>query len=133
MLKTNRQTIKIVGRVTYGNALGQQLGFPTANLAPTSELSSVEGGVWAAIATVEGQQYKAVVNIGHSPSVVERGELRVEAHIIDFSGDLYNKEIALTLCHHLRAERKFPTREALVEQIRKDKQQASDILDINNL
>jgi riboflavin kinase/FMN adenylyltransferase len=127
-LKTNNQTIKIVGRVTSGNALGHLLGFPTANLKPTVELAQVADGVWAAWASVEGRDYMAVVNIGCSPSVVENGERRVEAHLVDFEGDIYNQEITLRLLFHLREERKFPSREALVEQIARDKQEAIALL-----
>jgi riboflavin kinase/FMN adenylyltransferase len=70
----------------------------------------------------------AVVNIGRSPSVVENGERRVEAHLVDFEGDIYNQEITLRLLFHLREERKFPSREALVEQIARDKQEAVALL-----
>lgn len=133
MTKTNLQTLKLVGRVTYGNALGQRLGFPTANLIPSSSIEGIADGVWAGVALIEGRDYRAVVNIGYSPSVVECGERRVEAHIIDFSGDLYNKEIHLALYHHLRSEIKFDSREELVEQIRRDKQKAIELLTDNDI
>lgn len=119
--------------MTYGNALGRQLGFPTANLAPSTPIDEVADGVWAGFATLDGLDYKCVVNIGTSPSVVERGERRVEAHIIDFQGDLYNREITLTLLHHLRDEQRFSSKEALVEQIRRDKQEAINRLTDNDI
>lgn len=130
-MKTNNQTIKIVGRVTSGNALGHRLGFPTANLAPVDSLPDVADGVWAGYASVEGREYRAVINIGRSPSVVENGERRVEVHIVDFDGDIYGRELSVSLCFHLREERKFPSREALVEQISRDKQEAVNILKNN--
>lgn len=127
-MKTNNQTIKIVGRVTSGNALGHRLGFPTANLAPVDSLPDVADGVWAGYASVEGRDYMAVVNIGRSPSVVKNGERRVEVHIVDFDGDIYGRELSVSLCFRLREERKFPSREALVEQIARDKQEAIALL-----
>lgn len=127
-MKTNLQTIKIVGKVTYGNGLGHRLGYPTANIEPQAPLTGVAEGVWAGYATVDGEDFWAVVNIGRSPSVVEGGRLRVEAHIIGFEGDLYNKELCLKLLHHLRTEQKFPSKEALVEQIARDKARTIEIL-----
>jgi riboflavin kinase/FMN adenylyltransferase len=127
-LKTNHQTIKIVGKVTYGNGLGHKLGFPTANIEPQAPLEGVAEGVWAGYATVGSEDYMAVVNIGRSPSVVESGRLRVEVHIIGFEGNLYNKELSISLLEHLRPEQKFPSKEALVEQIARDKAQAIALL-----
>ena len=128
MTKTNHQSIKIVGRVTYGNGLGQKLGFPTANVEPSEPMPEVADGVWAGIAEVEGGRYKSVINIGYSPSVVECGERRIEAHIVGFEGDIYGKMVTLILLHHLREERKFASRDALVEQIRHDRDEAIALL-----
>ena len=114
--------------MTYGNGLGQKLGFPTANLLPSEPLANVEDGVWAGCAEVDSKEYGCVVNIGFSPSVVEGGNRRIEAHIMGFEGDLYNREIAITLHHHLREERKFSSREELVEQITRDRDQALALL-----
>ena len=123
-MKTNTQNIKLVGKVTYGNGLGRHLGFPTANVEPSTAVPHLEDGVWAGYAIVEGHRYPTVVNVGFSPSVVEHGGRRIEAHIVGFEGDLYGREVALELHYHLRPERKFPSREALVEQIAADKEEA---------
>lgn len=130
MAKTNRQNIKIVGRVTYGNGLGQKLGFPTANIEPSADLPLVEDGVWAGFTVVDGMTYESVINIGYSPSVVENGARRIEAHIVGFEGDLYGKEIAIHLVYHLRGERKFDSCEKLVAQIEHDRNEAIDLLSI---
>lgn len=130
MTKTNRQNIKIVGRVTYGNGLGQKLGFPTANIEPSHPLPKVADGVWAGFAEVEGKPYESVINIGYSPSVVENGARRIEAHIVGFEGNLYGQEITLYLVYHLREERKFGSREELVAQIERDRNKALDLLSI---
>lgn len=130
MAKTNHQSIKIVGRVTYGNGLGQRLGFPTANIEPSHPYSEIEDGVWAGFAEIEGVVYESVINIGYSPSVVENGTRRVEAHIIGFEGNLYNKNVAIYLIHHLRKERKFASREELVAQIERDRDETLRLLSI---
>ena len=114
--------------MTYGNGLGQRLGFPTANIEPSHPLPKVEDGVWAGFAEVEGKGYESVINIGYSPSVVENGDRRIEAHIMGFEGDIYGKEITLTLVYHLREERKFGSREELVAQIERDRNKALDLL-----
>lgn len=127
-MKTNRQNIKIVGTVTYGNGLGRGFGFPTANIVPNQPYGEVADGVWAARAVVGDAEYDCVVNIGYSPSVVEHGGRRIEAHIVGFEGDLYNREITITLLYHLRPERKFPSREELIEQITRDREEAIALL-----
>ncbi len=114
--------------MTYGNGLGQRLGFPTANILPSAPLSNVEDGVWAGYAEIDGKEYGCVANIGFSPSVVEGGSRRIEAHIMGFVGDLYNRKIAITLHYHLREERKFSSREELVAQISHDRDQALALL-----
>jgi riboflavin kinase/FMN adenylyltransferase len=124
-LKSNPLNIKIIGRVIYGNGLGHRIGFPTANLsAEDCDLGSVANGVYASRATVGGVCYPSIVNIGFSPSVVEGGCRRVEVHIIGFDADIYGQTIAVELVEFLRPECKFPSREALVEQIGADKEEA---------
>lgn len=88
----------------------------------------MEDGVWAGVCEIGGSRYRSVINIGYSPSVVEGGARRIEAHIIGFEGDLYNREIALTLLYHLRPERKFPSRGELIAQIARDREEAIALL-----
>ncbi|MBQ1213431.1 MAG: riboflavin kinase [Tidjanibacter sp.] len=132
-MKSNPLNIKIIGQVIYGNGLGHRIGFPTANLsAEDCDLGSVANGVYASRATVGGVCYPSIVNIGFSPSVVEGGCRRVEVHIIGFDADIYGQTIAVELVEFLRPECKFPSREALVDQIRKDVATATDKLKIEN-
>ena len=119
----------MVGEVIYGNGLGRTLGFPTANLRATDAISEVESGVWAAIATVDGTKHPAVVNIGRSPSVVENGEVRIEAHLLDFEGDLYGRTLAVELRQFIRPEHKFTSTEALCAQITLDCESARKALE----
>lgn len=110
----------IKGCVVRGNGLGHGFGFPTANIEPLVEPTSPDG-VYMAEIVVDDVRHGAVVNIGRSPSVVLAGRRRVEAHILDFRGDIYGRRVELRLLKFLRSERKFSSREELVAQIAADR------------
>ncbi len=93
------------GAVVRGEGRGRDLGFPTANLDTEWDLLP-HIGVYAAVAMVEGKPLMAAVSIGHNPTFAMH-ELRIEAHVLDFSGDLYNEEITLHFVRRLRDEKKF--------------------------
>jgi riboflavin kinase/FMN adenylyltransferase len=108
------------GPVIHGDALGRTLGFPTANL-DISGMQVPPAGVYAAHAYVNGQRHRAVVNIGCRPTMRHSTpELRVEAHLLDFDGDLYGLDLDLTFAGKLREEQQFPSTNALREQISRD-------------
>ncbi len=107
---------RVAGAVVAGDGRGRQIGFPTANLAVWEEQVLPARGVYATYAWVAGQRYPAATNVGVRPTV-NGTDLTVEAHILDFAGDLYGQEVALDFVHHIRDERRFPSLEALVTQI----------------
>ena len=108
------------GKVIEGDQRGRELGFPTANLAVDS-LCLPPNGVYAAHAETATNAYRAAVNIGHRPTVAEaEPTLHVEAHLLDFEGDLYGQDLALTFVGKLRDEQPFETLAALKVQIEKD-------------
>ncbi len=110
----------LAGLVTHGDHLGQQLGFPTANLA-TPGLLLPPHGVYAAHAVVGGQAHRAVLNIGRRPTVQNPPPTpRVEVHLLDFSGDLYGQVLEVTFTAKLRAEQKFASLDELKAQIARD-------------
>jgi riboflavin kinase/FMN adenylyltransferase len=114
------RTYSLASSVIPGDQLGRQLGFPTANLE-LAHLLVPPNGVYAALAHVEGLTHHAVVNIGFRPTLQDpHPRLRVEAHLLDFQGDLYGKDLELAFVQKLREEEKFPTRDALREQIQRD-------------
>lgn len=113
----------IVGVVVRGNGLGHGFGFPTANIEPQSEVISANG-VYVAEVEFDDIRYGAVVNIGHSPSVVSLGKRRVEAHILDFKGDIYGRRVELRLLKFLRPEKKFSSKDELIAQISADRDMA---------
>lgn len=106
------------GHVVRGAGRGRTLGFPTANVQ-TGRPLLIPTGVYACRAEVDGGVHPAVVNIGVRPTFSET-ELAVEAHLIDFSGDLYERGIRLHFVRRLRGEQKFPSPEALRNQIARD-------------
>ncbi len=78
------------------------------------------GGVYAARTRLNGRDYRAALNIGVRPTVTAGLQLRVEAHLLDFNGDLYGMELELEIGTSLRAEQKFASQDELREQIARD-------------
>lgn len=118
----------VSGNVGHGRELGRQLGFPTANLITDPDSLLPAPGVYAAEATTtDGNQYRAVVNIGVSPTVSEGLPLSVEAYLINYSGNLYGTNLRLDFLRRLRDEKKFGDISALKAGIAADVRAASEI------
>ena len=109
----------ISGPVVHGKQIGRTLGIPTANLVLEADQAVPCFGVYACRCIVDGVSYPAVTNVGTRPTVQGVG-VTVEPWILDFSGDLYDREITLEFYEFLRKETKFNGLSALQEQIRKD-------------
>lgn len=114
---------RLEGRVVGGDGRARQLGFPTANLRVDDSKLLPAYGVYAGHARWSGGVSQCVVNIGIRPTF-DPPQLKVEAHLLDFEGDLYGQTLALELETHLRSEKAFGSVAALVEQIRQDIEQA---------
>ena len=119
--------ITIEGRVVKGKQMGRQLGFPTANIAPARACDLPENGVYAAYITVDGVKHKCVLNQGKHPTLPE-GEPTIEAHILDFSGDIYGKDVTVDYVSFRRAEQKFSSLEELIARIEQDAATAREVL-----
>lgn len=118
----------LAGVVVRGRGLGRQLGVPTANLEPPRGRLIPANGVYAAWAHTERDgTWPAVVNIGVRPTIAAN-HLTVEAHLLDFDGDLYGQRLGLDFIARLRDEATFPSLNALVAQIQADIGQARDLL-----
>lgn len=110
---------QVRGKVVRGrNRGGRLLGFPTANVAMTDELVP-KPGVYAIWVDLDGKIYPGVANIGHNPTF-GNDVLSVEAHILDFSGDIYDRNIRVHFVQRLRSEKKFSGVEELSARIRED-------------
>jgi riboflavin kinase/FMN adenylyltransferase len=125
----------LAGTVVRGDQLGRQLGFPTANI-DTTGLILPPNGVYAVHVIIRSPSppdslnksespaircYRAVLNIGLRPTVASpTPQLRVEVHLLDFTNDIYGRELEITFIEKVRDEQKFPSLEALKEQIARD-------------
>lgn len=119
----------VSGVVIAGAGRGQRLGFPTANLAIWSEHALPANGVYACWAErPDGSPHMAVVNIGVRPTFDQSSERVVEAHLLDWTGDLYGQTLTLHFVERLREERRFPSIAELVAQIHRDIARAREIL-----
>ena len=106
------------GKVVAGAGRGRTLGFPTANIAPDRPVL-VAPGVYACTVEVADQPRRAVVNVGVRPTFDEK-TLAVEAHLLDFSGDLYGQTVRVMFRSRVREERRFSSVDALRAQIADD-------------
>ena len=111
----------LYGVVVAGNRMGRTIGFPTANIQLYEPLKLVPGnGVYAVEVEVNGGFFKGMCNIGTRPTV--GGSARtIEVHILDFSEDIYGLPLKIRFLRRIRDERKFPSLEALREQLEKDR------------
>jgi riboflavin kinase/FMN adenylyltransferase len=111
------------GEVVHGDGRGRDLGMPTANIVPDPRLAVPGHGVYAAWA----HGHPAAVNVGVRPTFETGRGLLVEAYLLDFEGDLYGQTLRIAFAERLRGEKRFESVEALVEQMRRDVDQAREI------
>lgn len=118
---------QIRGVVVPGrNRGGRQLGFPTANIRVEDELCP-KTGIYAVTVECEGISYPGVANIGYSPTFDDH-VFTVEVHLMDFSGDLYEKHLRVNFVKRLRDEKRFGNLTELSAQIKRDVMDARKIL-----
>ena len=118
----------LTGTVMAGQQLGRTIGFPTANLAFPQGLLIPKFGVYACQVSVDDNDYLAVANIGTRPTV-KGAEPLMELHLLDFEGNLYGKELLVTLHAFLRPEQKFNSLEELTAEIQKNVCQTRDFFE----
>lgn len=118
--------VSVSGRVVHGHHRGKSLGFPTANLRVTS-LVLPPDGVYAVEVRIKDRRYGGVANLGKRPTFGEH-ERGLETYVFDFDGDLYGRLLEVTFVEQLRGEFKFPSVDALVEQIARDAEIARRLL-----
>ncbi|MBX3180140.1 MAG: bifunctional riboflavin kinase/FAD synthetase [Candidatus Hydrogenedentes bacterium] len=108
----------VAGVVERGRGLGNGLGYPTANIAPAQGLLPARG-IYAARAALNGTTYDAAVNVGIAPTLPHEQPV-LEAHLLDFEGDLSGRRLEVELWRRIRPEKKFDSVDALKEGIGKD-------------
>jgi riboflavin kinase/FMN adenylyltransferase len=108
----------LTGKVVVGDQRGRTIGVPTANLEVADQLVPGEG-VYAGRAVVNDTDHAAAISIGRAPTF-DGTESRIEAHLLDFDGDLYDRSLRLEFQRKLRPQRAFDSPAALAEQLRRD-------------
>jgi FAD synthase len=113
---------RVEGLVEHGDARGRTIGFPTANISVPKV--DVQDGVWAGTVQVRTdwgvRTYAAAISIGRRPTYYNKGLRLLEAHLLDYAGDLYGRRVLVTLQVRIRPQRRFRSTDELVSQIEKD-------------
>ena len=107
------------GVVVHGAKMGRQLGFPTANIIPATNFVIPADGVYATYATVNGVRHMAATSIGVRPTFGLSQRL-IEAHLLDFSDDIYDESLRLEFVSRLRGQETFDGIDALITQMNRD-------------
>lgn len=119
------------GKVVKGNGKGRDLGFPTANLyiADPYKLRPPKG-VYAVEVEVDGRRHRGMMNVGSAPTLKRLGDdaQEVEVHLFDVDEDLYGRTMWVYCRSYLRDERRFPSVEELVRQLKNDRKRALEYL-----
>jgi riboflavin kinase/FMN adenylyltransferase len=113
------------GTVVKGVARGRTLHFPTANLKLDYENKLLpENGVYAVDVRHDGKIYKGMLNIGFKPTFETGHAFTIEVHILNFDKEIYNEQLTVFFKKRLRSEKRFASKEALMAQLKIDKQQS---------
>ncbi|MFB5660520.1 bifunctional riboflavin kinase/FAD synthetase [Alteribacillus sp. HJP-4] len=122
------------GVVVTGEQRGRTIGFPTANVSVRDPYLLPATGVYAVRMLVDNQWKDGVCNIGYKPTFhdEQEGPPQIEVHVLDFEGDLYEKEVRVQFLKKIRGEKKFNSADELVIQIKADKEKAEKILSVKN-
>ncbi|MBO5733369.1 MAG: bifunctional riboflavin kinase/FAD synthetase [Clostridia bacterium] len=115
------------GTVVADKRLGRTYGFPTANIIPDQSQTDIKRGVYATNTHIGEKVYKSITNVG-TTSFDNPEKLRIETHILDFSGDLYGKIIEVEFLCYMRGFRKFANTDELKEQLIKDNNEVRRML-----
>lgn len=117
------------GTVVPGDGRGRAIGVPTANVAVSDRLRLPANGIYAGFVGIDGEPARrpAATSVGVRPTF-DGDTVTVEAHLLDFDGDLYGRRLAVSFTHRLRDEERFDTVDELVAAIRSDIEQARRLL-----
>jgi len=118
------------GVVVKGEGRGKKIGFPTANIQVSQDLIIPQKGVYVTRTIYKGMTYQSVTNIGNNPTFKDGNQLHIETNLFDFNMDIYGENLDIQFLHKLRDERKFPTVNDLITQIRTDVEAAKEYLSL---
>jgi riboflavin kinase/FMN adenylyltransferase len=116
------------GKVVHGKKRGNQIGYPTANLAEIDDTKLIpKNGVYSVEAELNGLLHRGMMNIGFNPTFEDEGQRSIEVHIFDFDGDLYGVQLRVFVLKYLRTEKRFSDVGELIKQMDTDKQNALNV------
>lgn len=118
----------VTGTVVQGFQNGRKLGFPTANLQVAREKLVPHLGSYATWVHWRGARYAGMTNIGQRPTLDNGTQISIEAHLLDFQGDLYSETLTLEFVNRLRDEKRFDGLDALKAQLAQDAEQTRQVL-----
>lgn len=124
-----KRPYRIHGKVEHGNHLGQTLGYPTANIH-YDQFQIPKLGVYAVKVHVLGKMYYGMANIGHNPTINYQLYPRLEVYIFNFDTNIYNKHLTLDFISYIREEKRFTSKEALIDQLKRDEIQVRTLFNI---
>ena len=124
---------EIRGVVAHGDERGRDLGFPTANVSVPGDILLPADGIYAGwFERADGSVHRAAISLGRRPTFyAEAHASLLEAHLLDFAGDLYGERVKVRFVAHLRGEVRFESVDALIAQIGRDCDEVRRILSSN--
>lgn len=117
----------IKGKVLHERHDGSSIGFPTANIKPNSNRLKLANGIYATYAIIDGKKHMSMTNVGPKPTFSDNS-ISIESYILDFSQDVYGKEIEVVFIKKMRDIIRFESAEQLKSQLKTDEQNARKIL-----
>lgn len=111
---------QLEGVVVKGEGRGKKIGFPTANIQCSPDLIIPQNGVYVTRTHYNEMIYHSITNIGHNPTFKDTKQIHVETNIFDFNLDIYGEKLEIEFLSKIRDEKKFPTVNHLVDQIKAD-------------
>ncbi len=117
----------LYGKVVTGAGRGESLGFPTANLDVNSGQALPPDGVYAGLAHMNGKVFQSMTNVGRNPTF-GKADRTIETYLLDYSGDLYGRELSVDFVARVRDEKKFKNADELKKQLAEDVRQGKTIL-----
>jgi riboflavin kinase/FMN adenylyltransferase len=124
------RTYEVRGRVARGDQRGRELGFPTANVEVSDDRQLPADGIYAGwFVRAGGSVLPTAISLGRRPTFYESAPVSLlEAHVLDFDGDLYDETVTVRFVAHLRGEERFASVDELVEQMGRDCDEARAVL-----
>ncbi|MGB0915643.1 MAG: riboflavin biosynthesis protein RibF, partial [Crocinitomicaceae bacterium] len=118
------EPFELYGKIVQGEAIGRQIGFPTANLDVESDIKLIPSkGVYAVNMLMgDGIIREGMMNIGSRPTIANGSNVSIEVHLFDFEGDLYGEQVTVQLLSRFRDEQKFNSVDELMDQLKSDEE-----------